>query len=255
MTGSASTAIDEPWVRDVLRRRRRNGWLQLGGGLLLFVLVGVFANVFAGTSDRLRESGGQTSGVIVQLRGFSATADTSALVDYTVAGHDYEEKVDLGNHIRNYRSRQQVTVYYDVEYPATMTIDDIDNEPTWTVLPMAIAFVVGIVLMIVGVVTLVSNRRRRRTLSTQQWQDGGTLLGARDTGLFLTLPDGRLVRAWRSAKAPPPDPADRVRVVPSERRTFVALGDMTPELLIARPARNEKEAQRWRRVLEGPPPP
>ena len=254
MTGPASTAIDEPWVREVLGRRRRKAWLLLGGGLLLFVLVGVFANMFAGTSDRLRESGGRTSGVIVQLRGFSATADTSALIHYTVAGRDYEEKVDLGNRIRNYRSRQQVTVYYDIEHPTTMTIDDIDNEPPWTVLPMAIGFVGGITLMAVGVVTLVSNRRRRRTLSTQQWQDGATLLGARATGLFLTLPDGRLVRAWRSAKAPPPDPASRVRVVPAEGHTFVAVGD-TPELLIGRPARNEKEVQRWRRVLAGPPPP
>ena len=255
VTGPANAAIDEPWVRQELSHFRRKAWLQVGGGLALFVLVGVLANVFAGSSDRLRQSGGRTSGVIAQLRGFSATEDTAALVDYTVDGHAYEQKVDLGNRIRHYRTRQEVTVYYDPDHPSTMTIDDIDNAPTWTTLPMAIGFVAGLVLMVVGVFGLVGNRRHRRQLGAQPWQDGAALVGARGTGLYVTTADGRLLRAWRPPKAPVPDPAARLRVVPADKGVYVALGDVSPELLKARPARNDREEQGWRRLLAGPPPP
>jgi hypothetical protein len=255
VTTAASTAIDEPWVKDFVRRKRRNGWLQIGAGVLLVILVGTAANVFAGNSDQLRKSGGRTSGVVVQLRGFSVQEDTAALIDYTVNGRRYEEKVDLGNRIRNYRLRQQVTVYYDTDAPSTMTIDDISNAPTWTTLPMAIAFVAGFVFLIVGAMGLRSNRRRRHAMEHQQWQEGATLLGARGTGLFLTLPDGRLAKAWRSAKLTPPDPASRIRVVPADKTTYVALGDASPELLEARAPRSDKEAQSWRQALDRPPPP
>jgi hypothetical protein len=245
-------ALDEPWARPLVNRGRRNGWLQVIGGLLLFILVGVGANVFAGNSDQLRETGGRTAGSVVQLRGFQVTADTSALVRYTVNGRDYAEKVDLGNRIRNYHAGQQVTVYYDPERPSTMTIDDINNAPTWTVLPMAIAFVAGLGFMVYGAINLVFTRRKRRLLASVPWREDAKVLGARGTGLYLALPDGSLVRAFRSAKAPPPDLAAPVRVVIQDKRTLAVLGDPPTELLSARPPRTHQEEQTWRRLLEQP---
>jgi hypothetical protein len=242
-------ASDTPWAEAILRRSRRNGIRAIVGGLVAFIVVGTAANVIVGDSDELRNSGGQTSGVVVATEGVTLQHDTGALVDYTVDGHRYEEEVDLGNQRPEYEPGQQVTVYYDLSDPSTMTINDINNEPTWTVLPMAIGFVGGVTFMIGGVIVLVSTRRKRNLLAHSAWREDATVLGIQGTAVYCSLPDVPLLKGGPLGRpgAPPDAP---VRVAGASDRFLLAVGETPTALLRARPPRSEQQEQLWRREID-----
>lgn len=252
MTGGtpASNALDEPWAQAIVRRSRRASLRSLGIGLVLFILVGSLANHFVGNSQRLRDEGYHTQGTIVGRTALNVK-DGTATVDYVVADRHYREAVALGNKASRYSVGQQVTVYYDPDDPVEMTIDDIDNEPAWTVLPMAVGFVASITLLVAGVVNLVRNRAIRRLLRASTWQDHVRVVASRGTLLFLSLPEDRLVRASPvtpgSAEA-----AGLVRVVGERDRFLVALGDAPSTLIRARGLRSEAQEQQWRKLMAGP---
>jgi hypothetical protein len=245
-------AADEPWAAQVVRRSRRRGVLWVVAGLALFIGCGTAANYIAGSSDRLRSDGGQVTGRIEALQGFHDFQDTTADVVYVVAGREYREKVDLGNKIRNYTPGQSVTVYYDYARPSTITINNENNEPAWSVVPMAIAFVGGLTLMIGGCVKLVGAHRRRRILHTSAWRDGVTLVGRRGAGsggAGAYLRDGE--ELLRTGYLPDSvlDKGTRIRVAGTSERRLVAFGDEPTVFVPARPPRSAEEKQHWEQEL------
>lgn len=247
-----NSALDEPWARAIVRRSRRSGWRCLGIGLVLFVVVGTFANVFVGGSQRLRDEGQATQGTIVG-RTSAALKDGTAKVDYVVNDRHHQRAVALGNKAGRYSVGQQVTVYYDSDDPDKITIDDIDNEPAWTVLPMALGFVASITLLVAGVVILIRSRRTRRLLRASTWQDQVRVVGSRGTALFLTLPEDRLLRAV-PVDAGSADAASRVRVAGEDDRFLVALGEEPSTLIRARRPRGAAQDEKWRKLIAGPAP-
>src|SRR4051812_16525362 len=164
-----ATAADEPWAAAVVRRARRFGALWLLIGIALFIGCGTAANYIVSDSDQLRADGGQVAGQVAATRGFQRGQDSEAKIVYAVGGHRYERRVDLGNKPRDYQPGQYVTVYYDRDNPDHMTIDDVNNQSAWTVLPMAIAFVGGLGGMVLGSATLVGARRDRHALRASTW--------------------------------------------------------------------------------------
>jgi hypothetical protein len=245
-------AGDEPWAAQVVRRTRRRGVLWLVAGLALFIGCGTAANYIAGSSDRLRSDGGQVTGRIEALQGFHRFQDSTADVVYVVAGRQYREEVALGNKVRNYTPGQSVTVYYDYAHPSTMTINDTNNEPAWSVLPMAIAFIGGLTLMIGGGVKLTGAHRQRRILHTSAWRDGVTVVdrrGAGTGGAGAYLRDGEeLLRTGYLSDSVLGD-ATRIRVAGTGERRLLAFGDEPTVFVRARLARSAEEQRHWQQEL------
>jgi hypothetical protein len=244
-------AADESWAAQVVRRSRRRGALWLVAGLVLFIGCGTAANYIVGSSDRLRSEGGQVTGRIEALQGVHSFQDSNADVVYVVAGREYREKVSLGNKIGNYTPGESVTVYYDYAHPSTMTIDDANNEPAWSVLPMAVAFVGGVTLMVGGGVQLARSRRQRRVLRTSAWRDGVTVVGRRGTGAgagaYVRDGDELLRTGFLSESLL--DDATRIRAAGSGERRLLAFGDEPTVFVRARSARSAEEQQHWQQEL------
>jgi hypothetical protein len=248
VTPQAGRAIDEAWALAALRRSRRRGWLAILGFVVLFGVVGTFANVFVGGSEHLRETGDVTTGVIVGGKSFRVTHDSSVDVAYSVDGHRFEEEVALGNHAGDYSAGQQVTVYYDPSDPSKMTIDDINNEPAWTVLPMAVGFVGGACLLIGGIIALVSVRRKRTLLERCAWQDATVLPSKPAPGyVYLRTEDTPLLRASLNPATVTDEP--RVRVAGADRRYLAVTGEAPTALARARPPKSDREERLWRAQL------
>lgn len=246
----ASNALDEPWAHAIVRGSRRSGLRCIGIALALFILVGTFANHFVGDGQRLRNEGQRTQGTIVGRTSLKLE-DGTAKVDYVVGDRHYREAVALGNKAGRYSVGQQVTVYYNTDDPVEMTIDDIDNEPAWTVLPMAVGFVASITLLLAAVVIFFRIRRTRRLLRSSTWHDDVRVVGSRGTFLFVALSEDRLIRA-APVIAGSADAAGPVRVAGEHDRFLVALGEVPSKLVRARGPRSEAQEQQWRKLIAGP---
>jgi hypothetical protein len=164
---TASTALgDQQTSRLILRRLLRNGLLGLVGLALLVSFV-LAADHYANGAEALRESGVVVSGTVIDVD--DGTASGSAIVAYDVAGVRYAEHVDLGDFSGDYEVGDDVDVYYEPGHPTHMTIDDIDNQPGWTVLPMACALVVGLLFIALGLIRFTRWAIIRRHLQRAPW--------------------------------------------------------------------------------------
>jgi hypothetical protein len=130
-----------------LRRAFGPTFLAVLVGLVVFAAGAIIINYWGADSDRLRRSGGRSSGVVLVLSGDTRYSSGSALVGYEVGGTSYRESVDLGSDADGYSTDQKVEVYFDRAHPAHMTIDHEDNMPGWLVLPTEILIVAGILAL------------------------------------------------------------------------------------------------------------
>lgn len=128
---------------------------------MLFVGSAIAADYFAGDSDQLRATGNRVSGTVFLVSPDTRYSSGYAVVEYTVRGQLYREQVDLGSDADGYRAGESVVVYFDAHDPSHMTIDDEDNQPGQSVLPMEVAFVAAVALMVFGLILGVRGWRGR----------------------------------------------------------------------------------------------
>ncbi|MGY2074582.1 DUF3592 domain-containing protein [Blastococcus sp. SYSU DS0828] len=178
-------------------RRRTMGVFALG--ILSLTGFVVSASVVFDQSAELRASGEQTVGTIEEIRPRQGLTTGSALIRYRVDGVERYETVALGDYTDRYSENQTVTVHYDAADPGHMTIDDQDNQPSWSVLPMIVALVGGL-----GMVWLAGHRwvrglRVERLLWERPWERVRADVATHGAGLVVRLDDGSV---WRSGRSP-----------------------------------------------------
>lgn len=105
--------------------------------LVVFVAL---ANTSLMDGERLRNDGTSVAGTILAEDGGS-----SVDVEYRVAGKDFTATVTLDDVARSYAVGDGVEVHADVSDPQVMTIDDQDNQSSWSVRVMIVALFVGLV--------------------------------------------------------------------------------------------------------------
>lgn len=240
----ADDALRGAGARRLIRFRLiRNGFLGVVG-IALLVFFALAADHYASDSASLRDTGSTVSGTVVEV--VPGASAGYAMVSYEVAGKKYTEHVDLGDLAADYAVADTVDVYYDPNKPSHMTINDIDNQPAGTVLPMAMSLVLGTLLVTLGPVRFTKWFLVRRRLSRVPWRSG-YLARPRVGG----MPD-RLARpAEQSLVRLPLYGQLRVRPPGMLARTadaglWVVVGN--PEgswLILTRRARTDRQASRW----------
>lgn len=189
-------ARSDPDVRAAVGRTGRLALLWLIVGLALLTAAAGTAIMTSSASDQLRQSGGQTTGIVTALRPDRRYQDGSADVRYTVDGQQHTGVQDLGANTENYYVGETVTVYYDLEHPSRFTINNETNQPIWSVWLMIFMLVAGLVGLIPA--TSYGRRWRRlwRVLSRCAWQPAwfvpvpGTRRGRSIVRVQLLGPDG-----------------------------------------------------------------
>ncbi|MGY2064608.1 DUF3592 domain-containing protein [Blastococcus sp. SYSU DS0619] len=166
-------------------------------GILSITGFVVGTSVVFDQSAELRESGVQAAGTVEEVRPGRALTTGTALVRYTVDGVERYGTVALGDSTDLYSEDQTVTVYYDAADPGRMTIDDQDNQPSWSVLLMVLALVGGL-----GILWLAGHRSVRglvieRLLWSRPWQRVRADVEFHGAGLVVRLDDGSV---WRSQR-------------------------------------------------------
>jgi hypothetical protein len=247
-----------------LGRLRRSAVRSLVAGVVLLAAFVAVASVIGSANDELRSSGVRTAGTIYTLypdqRGNSGHAD----VRFVVGGRERFGAVDLGAEADGYAEGQRVTVYYDRADPSRMTIDDVDNQPGWTVLPM-FALSVGALAGFLGAAAFAFRRRRAaRLLAREPWQRVRVVVRYADKRSLFTTPDGSVWRGsgpwptynsepgWRAGWGlpdlpPEEDPPDQEAWWVHDERTAVFSPDRGEPLLLARRRRSPQRARGSRR--------
>ena len=147
--------------------RTRGGKLAARACVCLVIglgLLGIWSwsiDHYVSESQSLRKQWASVSGLVVNLRPDNRVESGAAQVSYKVDSRDYQESVDLGNDVENYRTGQQVVVYYDTKRPQHMTIDQVDNQPQGVIWLQVFAGLGGLVAAASGLMILIGVWRRR----------------------------------------------------------------------------------------------
>ena len=207
--GSPLTAGSMPRTRRALAATGRRVAATFLLGIVCLVGFGLAVTVVADRNDALRNSGGRTSGDVYDVHPDSGHSSGSVLVEYTVAGVVHHGRVDVGADADNYSEGQAVTVFYDRDHPSQMTIDDEDNQPSWSVWPVEMAFVGGSVSLIIAVVQELRRRTTRRLLHSGPWQSGRVRVLDAGKRSDFTTPDGAVWRSGIGTRWPTPNQEPR----------------------------------------------
>jgi hypothetical protein len=182
----------EPFGSRTRRRARlpsvRSIVILLVVGLGLLVAFVVVVNAVGSRSDRLRAHGIRESGTISQLSADSGLRSGRGWVSYRVGSQTLVGSVDLGSDVANYQVGQTVRVFYDRRHPATMTIDQEDNQFSFSVELTVVALVLGVGCT--GVAVSAAGLRLVR-----RWRPNGRAATRRPPRLLL----GRHVRIANNA--------------------------------------------------------
>jgi hypothetical protein len=196
-------AASSPATREALTRWRRSVLVTLAIGLACLAGFLVALGFVTAANDQLRQHGARTTGTVYTLYPDTGHSSGHADVRFTVRGHQRFGSVDLGSDADSYAEGQQVTVFYDSADPSRMTIDDEDNQPGWTVLPMVLLLVGGVAAPLVAAVRVVRRRRAQQLLRSASWQPVRVRVLQERQGAQFTVPGSG---AWRSRGAVWPTP-------------------------------------------------
>jgi hypothetical protein len=135
-------------------------------------------------------------GTVAELHPDSKYTPGRAVVRYTTDGDEWLEPVDLGANADNYTEGQKVTVFYDPTDPARMTIDDEDNQASWTVLPMILAMLAGLGMIGLAIVRTIRRARVTQLLWSGPWEQVRVDVQPAGERIAFHFADGS---SWRSA--------------------------------------------------------
>jgi hypothetical protein len=190
---AAAEASSTAWA---LRRESRRTWAALVVGVICLAGFVVAVTVVEDRNTELRQSGGQTVGTVAELHPDSKYTSGRAVVRYTTDGDEWLEPVDLGANADNYTEGQKVTVFYDPTDPARMTIDDEDNQASWTVLPMILAMLAGLGMIGLAIVRTIRRARVTQLLWSGPWEQVRVDVQPAGERIAFHFADGS---SWRSA--------------------------------------------------------
>jgi len=203
------TAANDPVTRAALRTYyRRAAGLALVGVVCLVAYVAAAA-LLGAMNDDLRTSGVRTTGTIAELDEDTSRSSGRAVVEYRVGDAERNASVDLGALADGYTVGQAVTVFYDASAPGRMTIDDVDNQPAWSVWPMIFLLVGGLAALVGSVVGALRRRSLGRLLRSGPWRP--VRLAVVDAGRrsLFTAPGGAAWRSLVGSRWPRPNRAPR----------------------------------------------
>lgn len=191
------TAASDQLTCRALVAARRSARITAVAGTLCLVGFFVAAALIGNNGDALRQSGGRTEGRVVVLNPDSGVNSGGADVRYSVDGTTFTRPVDLGADADNYTKGQLVTVHYELGDPENMTIDNEDNQPAWTVLPMIVALLAGLGAPPTAIVLGLRYRRTRNVLRSRGWSPVRVSVPSAEKGrgTLFTVADGSV---WRS---------------------------------------------------------
>jgi Protein of unknown function (DUF3592) len=248
---SSVPTVPEDMRQHRVRWRRDWRWAVavLATGLILLVGVVLLANHYSDASDALRDSGVHTTGTVTRLGPDTGRSSGYAMVSY--------EHVDLGADVHGYHLGQHVAVYYDPSRPTRMTIDSEDNQPGWTVLPMIVMLVVGVLAVGVGAFTLFMRVRIARLVRGAQWSPttGTMWQPSRGRQLVVLTSDGQrppILRTTLGSSISVPAGRPILCDISDTKRPRSALLRPAdgPVVLMRRP-RSSTQHEHWSRVFAG----
>jgi hypothetical protein len=201
-------------------------------------------------SDQLRSGGYSTVGLVMALHPHNGWIPASADVAYFIDGSEYYlERAKLGSDADAYAVGEEVTVWYDLKHPNHMTINNEDNQPLWTVVPINIGLIASPVILGGGLLAWFRLRRRRRTLSRFPWRkDEGRELQVAGKRRYIELNGstkivrlGWLARSFSAVAGP----VTTIRLCGESPRLVVAIGNLPTRVRAARPPRSLLQKEQW----------
>jgi hypothetical protein len=202
----------DPATRGALARARRRVLIVVALGVLGLVGFAVPVGVISDANEELRVHGARTAGTVAVL--YHGRYDGHADIRFSVDGRDRLGSVDLGSDADYFSEGQRVTVYFDASDPSRMTIDDEDNQPGWSVLPMSIALAVAVMSVVLAPLMEWRRRRTRAVLRSGPWEPVHVSVLQDHKRLLFATPD---MAAWRSGASARWPVLDDPSTVPADR--------------------------------------